>query len=91
MLGEQSLLAKENTTVPHSPPAIVLVHGALTDASARHGGPVISDPGAVRSIQPEALRDRAKRAGPTGAEPASAHAVPIAHPAATAARLLAAV
>jgi hypothetical protein len=32
MLGEQSLLAKENTTVPESPPTIVLVHSALVDA-----------------------------------------------------------
>jgi hypothetical protein len=33
MIGEQSLLAKENTTGPESPPTIVLVHGARTDAA----------------------------------------------------------
>jgi hypothetical protein len=33
MLGKQSLLAKENTTVAESTPTIVLVHGARTDAA----------------------------------------------------------
>jgi hypothetical protein len=45
---------------------------------------------AADSIPTEALRDTAKRAGSTIVELDSAHAVPIAHPAETAALILAA-